>query len=136
MGTSNPDKNIVKTRNYTFNERDMMNITRYTLSAALLLSVASASAHDEVTNTPCSHGCTHSSVTVEAVEAVKTVSIDEVLEAAQKDFDLTDAEVAQLRTRLEANQDADIAAIVAEIRTAQADAQAAEKTAEVAQDMI
>jgi hypothetical protein len=121
--------------------RNIMNITRNTLSIALLLSVAFVSAHDEVTNTPCPHGCDHSSVSVEAVvapEAVtKTVSIDEIIATATQEHNLNDAEVAQVRTRLEADVNADISAIVSEIRAAaQAEAEAAQKTAEVTQVMI
>jgi hypothetical protein len=119
-----------------------MNITRLTLSVTLLLSVAAISAHDEVTSTPCSHGCEHH-VSVPAVEtevtleaAVKTVSVDDLVETATNDFNLTATEVAELRTRLEADLSADIATIVAEIRTAAVEAEAAQKAAEVAEVMI
>ncbi len=92
-----------------------MNIARFTLSIVLLTSVASMSAHEEVTTTTCEHGCDHSST---PVDASKTVSIDTTIEQAVKDFELTDAEATELRTRLEAaGEDADVAVIVAEIRT-------------------
>jgi hypothetical protein len=120
----------------------MMNITRLTLSVTLLLSVAAISAHNEVTSTPCSHGCEHH-VSVPAVETevapeavVKTVSVDDLVETAKNDFNLNEAEVTELRARLEADITADIAAIVAEIRTAAVEAQAATKAAEVAEVMI
>lgn len=109
-----------------------MNITRLTLSITMLLSVASIVAHTEATS--CPHSCDHSAAA--STETTKVGSIDEILETATQDFSLTDVEVVQLRKHLEADINADIAVIVSEIRTAQADAQAVEKTAEVAKDMI
>jgi len=98
-----------------------MNITRFALSIALLFSVASASAEST-----CSHDCTHSSVSTD-----KVCSIDAVIAQATEDFNLTDAEATSLRTRLETDENADIAAIVAEIRTQISEATAEQKTAEV-----
>lgn len=110
-----------------------MNITRLTLSVTMLLSVASIVAHNEATFCPDSCDLSAAAATP---ETTKVGSIDEILETATQDFLLTDLEVVQLRKHLEADINADVAVIVSEIRTAQADAEAVEKTAEVAKDMI
>lgn len=85
-----------------------MNITRLALSITLLTSVASLSAHEEVTPTAttCDHTCNHTPVA------------DKVKQAIQ-DFDLTEDEAAELTKYLEETQtdDLDIAAIIAEMRT-------------------
>lgn len=83
-----------------------MNINRLALSVTLLLSTASMSVH--TAGKPCPHGCKH--------DHAPAASVDELLQKAKKQFNLTDAEVVQLRVYLENNIDADIAAIVSQLR--------------------
>lgn len=90
----------------------MMNITRFTLSIALLFSVNYITAHE---------GCEHKAVSAE-ITSVETVSLQDIVKQAVEDFDLTNDEVTELTARLEATgENADVAAIVAEIRTENAE---------------
>jgi acetolactate synthase small subunit len=99
-----------------------MNIARFALSITLLASVASISAHE---------GCQHASESVETTTVAATTSIADIVKQATEDFNLTDAEITELTARLEAaGEDADVAAIVAEIRTENS-VTTEQKTAEV-----
>ncbi len=112
-----------------------MNITRLTLSIALLSSAA-AFANSEVVETTCSADCTHESSVV--AEVAQETSIDDIVRQAELDFDLTDTESVELRSRLDQEGvNADVATIVADIRTKNSEATAVEeKAAEVAEVMI